>query len=216
MVEININCSWNPQLHTLLIIFTLPPQTPFLLYKWGFEAVSFTRNCFHDDLQAHYQILHVQWITFFYTCIFWSTCSCTPTHPPSPAHHCPLSNLKSTELLLLLYWFFWALKTQFEPAHEIMVLFNLHKLILQKCMRSHPVGLDVWFLVRPFVYFHTSCVRTAKAVARVCRCAGSSEPSLVAYVISTIISWAGSFRQFRIQSASLTQYLMVKPQVFKF
>ena len=76
----------------------------------------------------------------------------------------------------------------FEPAHEIMVLFVLHKLILQTCMCSHPVGIDVWFLVRPFVYFHTSCVRTAKALARLRRCAGSPEPSLVAYVISTIIS----------------------------
>ena len=27
-------------------------------------------------------------------------------------------------------------------------------------------GLDVWCLVGPFVYFHTSCVRTAKALAR--------------------------------------------------
>ena len=64
--------------------------------------------------------------------------------------------------------------------------------ILQTCMRSHPMGQDVWFLVGPFVYFHTSCVRTAKALARLRRCAGSPEPSLVAYVISTIISWAGS------------------------
>ena len=55
------------------------------------------------------------------------------------------------------------------------------------------MGLNVWFLVRPFVYFHTSCVRTAKALARLCGCPGSPEPSLVAYVISTIISWAGSF-----------------------
>ena len=29
-----------------------------------------------------------------------------------------------------------------------------------------PVGLDVSFLVGPFVYFHTSCVRTAKVLAR--------------------------------------------------
>ena len=73
-----------------------------------------------------------------------------------------------------------------------MVLFVLHKLILQTRLRSHPVGLNVWFLVRPFVYFHSSCVRTAKALARLRGCAGSPEPSLVAYVISTIISWAGS------------------------
>ena len=79
-----------------------------------------------------------------------------------------------------------------EPAHEIMALFVLRKLILQTHMRSHPVELDFWFLVGPFVYFHTACVRTAKALARLRGCAGSPEPSLVAYVVSTIISWAGS------------------------
>ena len=80
-----------------------------------------------------------------------------------------------------------------EPAHEIMALFVLRKFILQTCMRSHPVGIDVRLLVRPFVYFHTSCVQTAKALARLRGCAGSPEPSLVAYAISTIIWWAGSF-----------------------
>ena len=51
-----------------------------------------------------------------------------------------------------------------------MVFFVLRKLILQTRMRSHPVGLDVWFLVRPFVYFHTLCVRIVKALAwlRIC------------------------------------------------
>ena len=77
-----------------------------------------------------------------------------------------------------------------EPCHEIIVLFLLCKLILQTCMRSHPVGLDVWFLVRPF-YFHTY-VRTAKAPERLRGCTGSPEPLLVAYVVSTIISWTGS------------------------
>ena len=77
--------------------------------------------------------------------------------------------------------------------YKIMVRFVLRKLILQTHMRSHPVGLDVWISVGPFVYFHTSCVRTAKALARLRGCAGSPEPSLFAYVISTIIAWAGSF-----------------------
>ena len=58
-----------------------------------------------------------------------------------------------------------------EPAHEIMTLFVLCKLILQTHMWSHPVGPDVWFSVRPFVYFHTSCVRTAKAQAKLRRLA---------------------------------------------
>ena len=82
--------------------------------------------------------------------------------------------------------------TTLEPAHEIMALFVFRKLILQTRTCSHPVGLDVWLLVGAFVYFHASCVRTAKALARLCGCAGSPEPSLVAYVISTIISWTGS------------------------
>ena len=60
-------------------------------------------------------------------------------------------------------------------------------------MHSHPVRLDVWLLVAPFVYFHTSSVRTAKALVGLRGYAGSPEPSLVTYVISTIISWAGSF-----------------------
>ena len=42
-----------------------------------------------------------------------------------------------------------------EPTYEIMALFVLHKLNLQTHMRSYPVGLDVWFLVGPFVCFHT-------------------------------------------------------------
>ena len=79
-----------------------------------------------------------------------------------------------------------------EPSHEIIALFVLRKLILQTCMHSHSVGLDIWFLVGPFVYFHTACVWTAKAPARLHKCANLPEPSLVAYAISTVISWAGS------------------------
>ena len=46
----------------------------------------------------------------------------------------------------------------------------LRKLILQMHMPSHPVELDVWFFIGPFVYFHTSCVWTVKALARLCGC----------------------------------------------
>ena len=75
---------------------------------------------------------------------------------------------------------------------RLWYVFVLHKLIVQTCMRSHPVELDIWFLVGPFIYFHTSCVQTGKALARLRECAGLPEPSLVTYAISTIISWAGS------------------------
>ena len=95
----------------------------------------------------------------------------------------------------------FSLTKVFEQAPEIMALFVLHKLILQTRMRSHQVGLDVWFLVGLFAYFHTTCMRTAKALARLRGCAGSAEPSLVAYVISTIISWAGTFITDRCYSS---------------
>ena len=81
-----------------------------------------------------------------------------------------------------------------------MALFVLRKLILQTRMRNHPVGLDVGFLVGLFVYCHTLCVRTAKALVRLCICAGSPEPSLVAYVISTIIPQAGLNVTFILRS----------------
>ena len=95
-----------------------------------------------------------------------------------------------------------------EPANEIMGLFILHKLILQTRMRSHPVGLDVWFFVKPFVYFHTSCVWTVKALARLRECTGLPEPSLVAYVISTTISYAGSIIDWtKVQFNDMTEYM---------
>ena len=60
-------------------------------------------------------------------------------------------------------------------------------------MQTQPSsGARCLFLVGPFLYFHTSYVQTAKALARLHRCASSPESLLVAYVISTIFSWAGS------------------------
>ena len=55
--------------------------------------------------------------------------------------------------------------SEYGPAREILALFVLHKSIFQTRMLSHPVGLDVRFLVGHFVYFHISCERTAKALA---------------------------------------------------
>ena len=60
-----------------------------------------------------------------------------------------------------------------EPCHENVVLFVLRKIIL----------------ILSFSYFHTSCVRRAKALARLRGCACSPEPLLVAYVAGTISSY---------------------------
>ena len=99
-----------------------------------------------------------------------------------------------------------------------MALFVLRKLILQTRMRSYTVGLDAWFLVWPFEYFHTPCVRTAMALARLRGCAGLPEPSLVAYVIITIISWADSNRhmsQFmRKENLSHRRLAMVQTSLY--
>ena len=106
---------------------------------------------------------------------------------------------------------------RFKPCHEIMALFILRNLILQTHMHSHPVGLDVLFLVGPFVYYHTSCVRTVKALARLRMHrlrAGSPEPSLVPYVISTIISWAGSFISLDLSIIGKTLKITYLQQLF--
>ena len=73
-----------------------------------------------------------------------------------------------------------------------MALFLLRKLNLQTGILSHPSTARCLIFCRTLCLFHTLCVRTAKALARLRGCTGSPEPSLIAYVIRTMISWAGS------------------------
>ena len=54
-------------------------------------------------------------------------------------------------------------------CQEIMVLFVLHKLILQTCMHSHQVGLDVWFfdrILRLLPYFMCTYSKSSGETAR--------------------------------------------------
>ena len=51
---------------------------------------------------------------------------------------------------------------------------------------------EMWLFVRNFLDFPLLCVQTGKALLWLCRCAGSSEPWLFAYVISILFTWAGS------------------------
>ena len=57
-----------------------------------------------------------------------------------------------------------------------------------------------WVLIGPFIFFHTSCARTAKALARLRICAGSPEPSLVLRSGETAhmrrLAWAFAGRLF--------------------
>ena len=80
--------------------------------------------------------------------------------------HSSKSKLHVRVAIDLFYWY--------EPSHEIMAFFVHHKIIHQMRMCSHPVGLDVWLMVGSFVYFHTSCMWTVKALARLCGWAFSS------------------------------------------
>ena len=77
-------------------------------------------------------------------------------------------------------------KPKFEPSHKTMALLVLRKLIFQTRMRSHPVGarrLIFGRILRQFPYLVSANSEGS-----------SSEPSLVAYLISTIIPWADSFQ----------------------
>ena len=65
-------------------------------------------------------------------------------------------------------------------ATELAPLFKMHTHI-------HSIGPELWLFV---LSLH---VQTAKALAWLCKCAGSSELSQFAYVISTPFTWAGSY-----------------------
>ena len=60
----------------------------------------------------------------------------------------PKANIKVKAQDHYMIWRSWILN---EPPPEIMVLVVLCKFIFQTYMRNHPVGVDVWYLVGPFV-----------------------------------------------------------------
>ena len=57
--------------------------------------------------------------------------------------------------------------------------------ICAKAILKYPTGLEIIYLVCAFICFNTLCMQEAKALARLCVCAGSSEPSLLAEAISS-------------------------------
>ena len=76
---------------------------------------------------------------------------------------------------------------------RLMRLWHLHVSPSVNSIFKHACAAIHWrytsdFWSEPFVYFHTLCVRTAKALATLRKCAFSPEPSLFAYAISTIMS----------------------------
>ena len=151
----------------------------FLAETLLFDTQKFIKNrTFLFEASYSYQWCHWDWMTSLNWCSHFAA--------TVDARHKRVKLVQPFSLPLVT----------FKPAQEIMALLVLRKLILQTRMRSHPVGLDVWCLVGPFVYFHISCVRTAKALATLRECA----------VISTIISWTGSFGVFGSQKNNVWFY----------
>ena len=77
-------------------------------------------------------------------------------------------------------------------AHEKRDLMVFWFVVPQMRMRSPLFGVQTCIFASSFHKVSTTCLRTAKAQARLHLCAGSPEPLLVAYVISTFFSCAGS------------------------
>ena len=160
----------------------------------AFHSIPFRAIPFHYVLLYSHSVLLYSLTArnsaCFFLSVFWCQWFCMkPSTMPSVVWHFRYFTVSKQ----LRHSPVWAMSWFFLFYFIFFFFFVFCKLHLQMCIRSHPMGLDVWDLVGLFVYFHTSCVRTAKALARLRGCTGSPEPSLVAYVISTIISWAGLF-----------------------
>ena len=91
-----------------------------------------------------------------------------------------------SEWLLVCAWRFN--KSSMLMSHLMRLWYFLSSINLFFNRACHPMGIDVRFLVGPFIYFHTLCVPTAKAPVRLRGCAGSPEATLLAYVISISVS----------------------------
>ena len=90
---------------------------------------------------------------------------------------------------------FWA-----DEILALSVLPNYHKLILQTRMGSHPVGLEVWILVGPFVYFMNANSEGSGRTARMRRLAWAfagglcdKYHKLMSWLFSLFISLSSKF-----------------------
>ena len=84
---------------------------------------------------------------------------------------------------------------QFSPGSliqhlsQLMRLWHFSSFVISffKCTCA-AVGLDVCFWSDPFVYFHTSCVRKAKALMRLRRCTSSPEPGRLCHKYDNLMT----------------------------
>ena len=72
----------------------------------------------------------------------------------------------------------------------------------QGLLNSQPLSGAIFpkIKVRTFIYIPSMCMWAVKALAIFHGCAGSSEPSLLAYSIGTIISLTGLFHEIKYEN----------------
>ena len=70
-------------------------------------------------------------------------------------------------------------------------------------MPGHSVGPGIWLSVWRFLLTHCLYERAAEVLARLRGCAGSPEPSLLAYAISTKFAWRGPIQQYSLQVSGI-------------
>ena len=90
------------------------------------------------------------------------------------------------KLRFFMYWIY-------EPRQANLCLRAFRHDKFQLRMPSHSEGPGIWFSVWRFLLIHCLYERAAKVLARLRGCAGSPEPSLLAYAISTKFAWRGPY-----------------------
>ena len=90
-----------------------------------------------------------------------------------------------------------------EPRQANLCLRAFRHDTFQLCMPSHSEGPGIWLSVWRFLLIHCLYERAAKVLARLRGCAGSPEPSLLAYAISTKFAWRGPVNVIRVKLHTL-------------
>ena len=83
-------------------------------------------------------------------------------------------------------------------------------------MPSHSERPVIWLSVWKFLLTHCLYERAAEVLARLRECAGSPEPSLLAYTISTKFAWRGPNMNCisKLESAPFRMSLVTRKSVF--
>ena len=92
-------------------------------------------------------------------------------------------------------WKFWV-SSLFQPIHVTKDLLHLRKIILKTYTICYPFRLDYLFSACAFIYIYTLCLRTAKALTSLCKCAVSPESSLFALAIRSFSHELSHFLYF--------------------